>query len=108
MTASRGTNPAPTFADESDDSIGAMIQSAVAEGFATLRKETGAGPALHASDGWRQLPRAGNRQALQAPSSILPATTPTRRAYRFGMFCLGVYGKKQGIEFCQRPGDSPH
>ena len=26
------------------------------------------------------------------------------RAYRFGMFCLGVYGKKQGIEFCQRQG----
>ncbi len=26
------------------------------------------------------------------------------RAYRFGMFCLGVYGKKQGIDFCHRQG----
>lgn len=24
------------------------------------------------------------------------------RAYRFGMFCLGVHGRRQGIDFCQR------
>ena len=29
---------------------------------------------------------------------------PSSAAYRFGMFCLGVYGRKQGMDFCQRQG----
>jgi HK97 family phage major capsid protein len=39
-------------------------------------------------------------------SSLKHFTGPDadERAYRFGMFCLGVYGKKQGIDFCFKQG----
>jgi HK97 family phage major capsid protein len=90
-------------ADESNDSIGEMIQSAVAEGFATLRKELA--PArrfTHPPDGDEfRVPATVKRYSALKHFAGADAD---ERAYRFGMFCLGVYGKKQGIEFCQRQG----
>ena len=90
-------------ADESSDSIGEMIQSAVAEGFATLRKELA--PA-------RRFTHPPDNDDFRVPATVkrysalkhFAGADADERAYRFGMFCLGVYGKKQGIEFCQRQG----
>lgn len=85
------------------ESLSDMIQSAVAEGFAALRKELA--------------PVRRFANPVDAPEPRVPATLKRygslkhfegagadERAYRFGMFCLGVYGRKQGVEFCQRQG----
>ena len=90
-------------ADDSADSIGELIQSAVADGFATLRKELA--PARRftapADDADARVPATVKRYSSLKHFSGAAAD---ERAYRFGMFCLGVYGKKQGIEFCHRQG----
>ena len=89
----------------SSDSVGQLIEKAVSDGFAQLRKELA--------------PARRFVQPADADPSAVPATVKRysalkhfagadaeRRAYRFGMFCLGVYGKKQGLDFCQRQGIS--
>ena len=84
-------------------SIQQLISSAVSEGFAELRKELA--PARRftnpiESDVFR-VPASAKRY-----SSLKHFTGPyaDERAYRFGMFCLGVYGKRQGIDFCIKQG----
>jgi len=87
----------------SQDSLESLIQSAVAEGFAELRKEL--------------TPTRRFVNPIESDQFRVPATVKRysslknftgahadERAYRFGMFCLGVYGKKQGIDFCLRHG----
>ena len=84
-------------------SIGAAIQSAVAEGFAALRKEL-TPPRRFISptdaDDFRVPANARRYSSLKH----FKGAGADERAYRFGMFCLGVYGKKQGLDFCQRQG----
>ncbi|MDB5302117.1 MAG: Phage capsid family protein [Phycisphaerales bacterium] len=88
---------------ETDTALAELIQGAVADGFAALRKELA--------------PARRFTNPADADDSRIPATVKRysslkhftgndadERAYRFGMFCLGVYGKKQGVEFCHRQG----
>ena len=91
-------------ASDPNDSVEQFIRSAVAEGFAQLRKELA--PARRftnpvAADDTFKVPATVKRY-----SSLKNFTGPSadERAYRFGMFCLGVYGKKQGIDFCHKQG----
>ena len=91
--------PAPTPADTGDDnpqdSLGELIQSAVAEGFAELRKELA--PA-------RRFANPIASEEFKVPATVkrysslrhFAGKDADERAYRFGMFCLAVYGKKQG------------
>ncbi|HET6251110.1 MAG TPA: phage major capsid protein [Tepidisphaeraceae bacterium] len=89
--------------EESTDSISNLIQSAVSEGFANLRKELA--PA-------RRFTSPADNDDFRVPLTVkrysslkhFTGNDADERAYRFGMFCLGVYGKKQGVEFCQRQG----
>lgn len=84
-------------------SLEQFIRSAVAEGFTELRKELA--PA-------RRFTNPVESDVFRVPatvkrySSLKHFTGPNadERAYRFGMFCLGVYGKKQGIDFCVKQG----
>ena len=98
--------PMPTASrpsDESNDSIAELIQSAVAEGFATLRKDLA--PA-------RRFTSPAENEEFRIPATVkrysslkhFTGSDADERAYRFGMFCLGVYGKKHAIDFCQRQG----
>jgi hypothetical protein len=86
-----------------NESIEQFIVSAVAEGFTELRKELA--------------PTRRFINPVEADTFRVPATVKRysslkhfagphadERAYRFGMFCLGVYGKKQGIDFCLKQG----
>jgi len=86
-------------------SLEQLIQSAVAEGFAELRKDLA--PARRFVNPLDSDP-SGFRVPLTVKrySSLKNFTGPSadERAYRFGMFCLGVYGKKQGIDFCLKQG----
>ncbi|HXE52771.1 MAG TPA: phage major capsid protein [Tepidisphaeraceae bacterium] len=85
------------------DSLDQLIQSAVAEGFAELRKELA--PA-------RRFVNPVESETFRVPATVKRYSSlkhfvgpdADERAYRFGMFCLGVYGKKQGIDFCLRQG----
>ena len=103
-------DPAPPQADATgsattpqSDSIETLIQSAVAEGFAELRKELA--PA-------RRFVNPVEGDAFRVPATVkrysslknFTGAHADERAYRFGMFCLGVYGKKQGIDFCLKNG----
>lgn len=89
--------------DNESASLEQFIRSAVAEGFDELRKELA--PA-------RRFTHPVEADAFRVPatvkrySSLKHFTGPDadERAYRFGMFCLGVYGKKQGIDFCVKQG----
>ncbi|HZL36672.1 MAG TPA: phage major capsid protein [Tepidisphaeraceae bacterium] len=89
--------------EPNDESLSDLIQSAVSDGFAALRKELA--PARRFSN------------PADAPEPRIPANVKRysalkhfsgadadERAYRFGMFCLGVYGRKMGLDFCQRQG----
>ena len=99
--------PQPTEAaggnDNESGSLEQFIRSAVAEGFTELRKELA--PA-------RRFTNPVESDVFRVPatvkrySSLKHFTGPDadERAYRFGMFCLGVYGKKQGIDFCLKQG----
>ena len=103
-------DPAPEHNDapsgstaNSRDSLDQLIQSAVAEGFAELRKELA--PA-------RRFVNPIDSETFRVPATVKRYSSlkhfagpgADERAYRFGMFCLGVYGKKQGIDFCIRQG----
>src|SRR5438270_467857 len=84
-------------------SLSDFIKTSVSEGFAELRKELA--PA-------RRFVNPEESDVFHLPanvkrySSLKNFTGPDadERAYRFGMFCLGVYGKRQGVEFCQKYG----
>jgi HK97 family phage major capsid protein len=93
-----------TTSDESEtESISEMIQSAVADGFATLRKDLAPARRFTSpveSDEFRIPGTVKRYSALKH----FAGNAADERAYRFGMFCLGVYGKKQGIDFCHRHG----
>jgi HK97 family phage major capsid protein len=101
--AAEPQGPAAAPADESGDSIAQLIQSAVSEGFTTLRKELA--PARRfispPDPGDFRVPVTVKRYSALKHFSGADAD---ERAYRFGMFCLGVYGRSQGIDFCQRQG----
>ena len=86
-----------------NDSIEQLIQSAVAEGFAELRKElTPPRRMVHPVESSEfHVPATVKRYSSMKHFSGADAH---ERAYRFGMFCLGVYGKKQGIDFCLKQG----
>ena len=85
------------------DSIEQLIASAVSDGFAELRKELA--PA-------RRFTHPAEGEDFRVPATVkrysslkhFTGSDADERAYRFGMFCLGVYGKKQGIEFCLKQG----
>lgn len=95
-------NPAEAPAG-SNDTVESIIQSAVAEGFAELRKELA--PA-------RRFVNPAATESFAIPATVKRYSSlkhfggpgADERAYRFGMFCLGVYGKKQGLEFCLKQG----
>ena len=85
------------------DSIESLIQLAVAEGFAQLRKDLAP---------TRRFINPIDPDVFRIPATVkrysslkhFTGAAADERAYRFGMFCLGVYGKKQGIDFCLRNG----
>jgi HK97 family phage major capsid protein len=95
-------------ATELKGTLSQFVETAVAQGFAELRKDLAPARRLgipHAED------------AVESPPFKVPATAKRysslrnfvgakaeERAYRFGMFCLGVYGKKSAVEFCQKQG----
>lgn len=89
--------------DRESDSIEQLIQSAVSEGFAELRKELA--PA-------RRFTNPVESETFRVPATVkrysslkhFAGKDADERAYRFGMFCLGVYGKRQGIDFCLKQG----
>lgn len=91
-------------ADRQDESIEQLIQSAVSEGFAELRKEL--------TPGRRFINPASDSETFRVPATVkrysslkhFTGKDADERAYRFGMFCLGVYGKRQGIDFCLKQG----
>ena len=97
------TNEAQNPNDSSNDSIEHLIQSAVAEGFSELRKELA--PA-------RRFTNPVENETFRVPATVkrysslkhFAGKDADERAYRFGMFCLGVYGKRQGIDFCLKQG----
>ena len=95
-------------ATELKGTLSQFVQSAVAEGFAELRKDLT--PARRPG-----IPHATDTE--ESPAFQIPATAKRysslrnftgkdadERAYRFGMFCLGVYGKKSAVDFCQKQG----
>ena len=95
-------------ATELKGTLSQFVQSAVAEGFAELRKDLT--PVRR-----HGIPNASD--ADETPAFAVPASAKRysslrnftgknadERAYRFGMFCLGVYGKKSAVEFCQKQG----
>jgi HK97 family phage major capsid protein len=95
-------------ATELKGTLSQFVQSAVAEGFAELRKDLAPARRVgipHATDADEtagfKLPATAKRY-----SSLRNFTGPNadERAYRFGMFCLGVYGKKSAVEFCAKQG----
>lgn len=99
------SNDASDPAERQDESIEQLIQSAVSEGFAELRKEL--------SPGRRFInPAPGDGETFRVPATVkryssmkhFTGKDADERAYRFGMFCLGVYGKRQGIDFCLKQG----
>ena len=89
--------------EQESDSIEQLIQSAVSEGFAELRKELA--PA-------RRFVNPVESESFRVPATVkrysslkhFAGKDADERAYRFGMFCLGVYGKRQGIDFCLKQG----
>jgi len=89
------------------ETMAEMIQSAVAEGFATLRKDLAPG---------RRFTSPLDSDEFRVPATVkrysslkhFAGSAADERAYRFGMFCLGVYGKKQGLDFCHRHGIALH
>jgi HK97 family phage major capsid protein len=90
---------------QTPESLDSMIQSAVAEGFAELRKEL-APPRRFIN------PIESDTDTFAIPATVkrysalkhFDGSKADEKAYRFGMFCLGVYGRKQGIEFCLKHG----
>jgi HK97 family phage major capsid protein len=90
-------------ATNNNDSLERLIQSAVAEGFAELKKELA--PA-------RRFINPVESDTFRVPATVkrycslkhFVGKNSDERAYRFGMFCLGVYGRKQGIDFCIKQG----
>jgi HK97 family phage major capsid protein len=89
--------------DNANESLEQLIHSAVAEGFSELRKEFA--PA-------RKFVNPVETETFRVPTTVkrysslkhFAGPEAEERAYRFGMFCLGVYGKKQGIDFCIKQG----
>ncbi len=92
----------------SSESNTQLIEQAVADGVAQLRKELA--PARRSAPVHPQPDDEEDDSAIPATvkrySSLKHFSGPEaeKRAYRFGMFCLGVYGRKQGLDFCQRQG----
>ncbi|HEY2589826.1 MAG TPA: phage major capsid protein [Tepidisphaeraceae bacterium] len=97
------SNDATGNANRQDESIEQLIQSAVSEGFAELRRELTPG---------RRFINPTETEAFRVPATVkrysslkhFAGKDADERAYRFGMFCLGVYGKRQGIDFCLKQG----
>jgi HK97 family phage major capsid protein len=94
-TQSTSTDPEPT-----SDNLNQMIATAVSEGFAELRKDLA--PArrfVNPVDTQFTIPGGAKRY-----SSLknFTGSDADAKAYRFGMFLLGAYGKKQGIDFCRK------
>src|SRR5690242_8403334 len=98
------TEPEPVpETPEGEDSVAQLIERAVADGFAQLRKELA--PA-------RRFTQVNDPEERSVPATVkrysalkhFAGPNADERAYRFGMFCLGVYGRKQGLDFCQRHG----
>ncbi len=97
-------------AAELKGTLAEFIKTTVSDGFAELRKEL--------APRRTGVPRAGDEDAddERAPfkvpasvnrySSLKNFTGPNadERAYRFGMFMLGVYGRKNAVEFCHKQG----
>jgi HK97 family phage major capsid protein len=89
--------------EPSSDNLSQLIATAVSEGFAELRKELA--PA-------RRFVNPPDSQAFSVPASVkrysslknFGGANSDERAYRFGMFLLGAYGKRQGIDFCRKQG----
>jgi HK97 family phage major capsid protein len=112
--ANASDDPTQEADSEDGNSVAQLIERAVADGFAQLRKEWAparrrvASPvAIDASrgdnddDNGRSVPATVKRYSAL---KHFGGTDAEQRAYRFGMFCLGVYGRKQGIDFCRRQG----
>jgi HK97 family phage major capsid protein len=102
MDTDTTTQPTDT-SEPTSDNISQLISTAVAEGFAELRKELA--PA-------RRFVNPPDSQAHSIPGTVrrysslknFSGSDADARAYRFGMFLLGTYGKKQGIDFCRKQG----
>jgi HK97 family phage major capsid protein len=105
QSQSAPAQPADASEPESGDSIESMIQSAVADGFAELRKEL-APPRRFSNPPDTDTDTFTIPATIKRYSSLKNFAGPKadEKAYRFGMFCLGVYGKKQGIDFCLKHG----
>jgi HK97 family phage major capsid protein len=93
-----------TQPDSPETSLESLIQSAVADGFTQLRKELAPPPHrfINPPDPESETDDFSVPATVKRYSSLKNFTGPAadEKAYRFGMFCLGVYGKKHGIDFC--------
>lgn len=96
-----------TAATELKGTLAQFVQTAVADGFAELRKDL--------TPARRGIPHAAEAQesdSFKIPGNVkrysslrnFAGPNADERAYRFGMFCLGVYGKKSAVEFCHKQG----
>lgn len=87
----------------SPEAIAQAIEKAVADGFAHLRKEFAPArrfnPAPQADESESGMPATVKRYSAL---KHFAGKNADERAYRFGMFCLGVNGRRQGVDFCQR------
>jgi HK97 family phage major capsid protein len=101
--ASEESGEVAEAASELKGTLAEMVKTTVAEGFAEMRKELApARKFIHVADDEPfRVPAATKRY-----SSLknFTGTGAEERAYRFGMFCLSVHGRRQAIEFCQSQG----
>ena len=103
-TETNPTNPTSSSSDPqtTSDNLNDIIAAAVSEGFAELRKEL--------APSRRFVNPVDNPNTFTLPASVkrysslknFKGADSDARAYRFGMFLLGAYGKKQGIDFCRK------
>jgi HK97 family phage major capsid protein len=90
-------------ASELKGTLAEMVKTTVADGFAEMRKELA--PA-------RRFAHVADDESFKVPATARRYSSlknftgdgADERAYRFGMFCLGVYGRRQAMEFCQKQG----
>ena len=87
----------------SPEAIAQAVQKAVADGFAQIRNELAPArrfnPAPQKDESESGMPATVKRYSAL---KHFAGKNADERAYRFGMFCLGVHGRRQGIDFCQR------
>jgi HK97 family phage major capsid protein len=90
------SDPEPTT-----DNLNQLIATAVREGFTELKKELAPQRRFVNPPDSQPFSIPGGAKRYSSLKNFTGADADAK-AYRFGMFLLGAYGKKQGIEFCRK------